>query len=114
MNILVYLYLLAVKGSEGANYYGLPARPATQLKTVLMVLIPLLVMSLIGLLTQVVVPSYHSYQAIRNSREAQNNVIVTATNPIQSAQISPATASAVAASTTQPENFKNRSGGNYR
>ena len=106
VNILVYLYLLAVKGSEGANYYGLPARPATQLKTVLMVLIPLLVMSLIGLLTQVVVPSYHSYQAIRNSREAQNNVIVTATNPIQSAQISPATASAVAASTTQPENLR--------
>ena len=106
LNILVYLYLLAVEGNAGANYYGLPARPATQLKTVLMVLIPLLVMSLIGLLTQVVVPSYHSYQAIRNSREAQNNVIVTATNPIQSAQISPATASAVAASTTQPENLR--------
>lgn len=106
VNVLVYLYLLAVEGSEGANYYGLPARPATQLKTVLMVLIPLLVMSLIGLLTQVVVPSYHSYQAIRNSREAQNNVIVTAINPIQSAQISPATASAVAASTTQPENLR--------
>ncbi len=106
LNILVYLYLLAVEGTAGANYYGLPARPATQLKTVLMVLIPLLVMSLIGLLTQVVVPSYHSYQAIRNSREAQNNVIVTATNPIQSAQISPATASAVAASTTQPENLR--------
>ena len=106
VNILVYLYLLAVEGTAGANYYGLPARPATQLKTVLMVLIPLLVMSLIGLLTQVVVPSYHSYQAIRNSREAQNNVIVTATNPIQSAQISPATASAVAASTTQPENLR--------
>lgn len=106
VNVLVYLYLLAVEGTAGANYYGLPARPATQLKTVLMVLIPLLVMSLIGLLTQVVVPSYHSYQAIRNSREAQNNVIVTATNPIQSAQISPATASAVAASTTQPENLR--------
>lgn len=106
VNVLVYLYLLAVEGNAGANYYGLPARPATQLKTVLMVLIPLLVMSLIGLLTQVVVPSYHSYQAIRNSREAQNNVIVTATNPIQSAQISPATASAVAASTTQPENLR--------
>lgn len=106
VNILVHLYLLAVKGSEGANYYGLPARPATQLKTVLMVLIPLLVMSLIGLLTQVVVPSYHSYQAIRNSREAQNNVIVTATNPSQSAQILPATASAVAASTVQPENLR--------
>lgn len=106
LNILVYLYLLAVEGTAGANDYGLPARPATQLKTVLMVLIPLLVMSLIGLLTQVVVPSYHSYQAIRNSREAQNNVIVTATNPIQSAQISPATASAVAASTTQPENLR--------
>ena len=106
LNILVHLYLLAVEGTAGANYYGLPARPATQLKTVLMVLIPLLVMSLIGLLTQVVVPSYHSYQAIRNSREAQNNVIVTATNPIQSAQISPATASAVAASTTQPENLR--------
>ena len=106
VNVLVYLYLLAVEWTAGANYYGLPARPATQLKTVLMVLIPLLVMSLIGLLTQVVVPSYHSYQAIRNSREAQNNVIVTATNPIQSAQISPATASAVAASTTQPENLR--------
>lgn len=106
LNILVHLYLLAVEGNAGANYYGLPARPATQLKTVLMVLIPLLVMSLIGLLTQVVVPSYHSYQAIRNSREAQNNVIVTATNPIQSAQISPAIALAVAASTTQPENLR--------
>ena len=106
VNVLVYLYLLAVEGTVGANYYGLPARPATQLKTVLMVLIPLLVMSLIGLLTQVVVPSYHSYQAIRNSREAQNNVIVTATNPIQSAQILPATASAVAASTAQPENLR--------
>ena len=109
VNVLVYLYLLAVKGSEGANYYGLPARPASQLKTVLMVLIPLLVMSLIGLSTQVVVPSYqsyHSYQAIRNSRDAQNNVIVTATNPSQSAQALPATASAVAASTTQPENLR--------
>ena len=106
VNILVYLYLLAVEGTAGANYYGLPARPATQLKTVLMILIPLLVMSLIGLLTQIVVPSYQSYQAIRNSRDAQNNVIVTATNPIQSAQISPATASAVAASTTQPENLR--------
>nr|WP_312177882.1 DUF805 domain-containing protein [Moraxella sp. CTOTU46934] len=106
VNVLVYLYLLAVKGSEGANYYGLPARPATQLKTVLMVLIPLLVMSLIGLLTQVVVPSYQSYQAIRNSRDAQNNVILTATNPSQSAQTLPATASAVAASTTQPENLR--------
>ena len=106
VNVLVYLYLLAVEGTAGANYYGLPARPATQLKTVLMVLIPLLVMSLIGLLTQVVVPSYHSYQAIRNSREAQNKVIVTATNPTQSAQISPATASAVAASTPQPENLR--------
>ncbi|MFL0427249.1 DUF805 domain-containing protein [Moraxella sp. 179-F 1C4 NHS] len=106
VNVLVYLYLLAVKGSEGANYYGLPARPASQLKTVLMVLIPLLVISLIGLLTQVVVPSYHSYQAIRNSRDAQNNVIVTATNPSQSAQILPATASAVVASTTQPENLR--------
>lgn len=106
VNVLVYLYLLAVEGTAGANYYGLPARPATQLKTVLMVLIPLLVMSLIGLLTQVVVPSYHSYQAIRNSREAQNNVIVTATNPSQSAQTLPATASAVAASTTQPENLR--------
>ena len=106
VNVLVYLYLLAVEGTAGANYYGLPARPATQLKTVLMVLIPLLVMSLIGLLTQVVVPSYHSYQAIRNSRDAQNNVIVTATNPSQSAQTLPATASAVAASTTQPENLR--------
>ena len=106
VNVLVYLYLLAVKGSEGANYYGLPARPATQLKTVLMLLIPLLVMSLIGLLTQVVVPSYHSYQAIRNSKDAQNNVIVTATKPSQSAQTLPATASAVAASTTQPENLR--------
>ena len=106
VNILVYLYLLAVEGTAGANYYGLPARPATQLKTVLMVLIPLLVMSLIGLLTQVVVPSYHSYQAIRNSRDAQNNVIVTATNPSQSAQTLPATASAVAASTAQPENLR--------
>ncbi len=109
VNILVYLYLLAVKGSEGANYYGLPARPASQLKTVLMVLIPLLVMSLIGLSTQVVVPSYqsyHSYQVMKNSREAQNNVIVTATNPSQSAQALPATASAVAASTTQPENLR--------
>lgn len=106
VNILVYLYLLAVEGTADANYYGLPARPATQLKTVLMVLIPLLVMSLIGLLTQVVVPSYHSYQAIRNSKDAQNNVIVTATNPSQSAQTLPATASAVAASTTQPENLR--------
>lgn len=105
VNILVYLYLLAVEGTAGANYYGLPARPATQLKTVLMVLIPLLVISFIGLLTQVVVPSYHSYQAIRNSRDAQNNVIVTA-NPSQSAQILPATASAVAASITQPENLR--------
>ena len=106
VNVLVYLYLLAVKGSEGATYYGLPARPASQLKTVLMVLIPLLVMSLIGLLTQVVVPSYHSYQVMKNSREAQNNVIVTAAKPNQSAQILPATASAVAASTTQPENLR--------
>jgi len=106
VNILVYLYLLAVEGTAGANYYGLPARPATQLKTVLMVLIPLLVMSLIGLLTQVVVPSYQSYQAIRNSKDAQNNVIVTATNPSQSAQILPATASAVTASTAQPENLR--------
>ena len=106
VNILVYLYLLAVEGTAGANYYGLPARPATQLKTVLMVLIPLLVISLIGLLTQVVVPSYHSYQAIRNSREAQNNVIVTATNSSQSAQTLPAIASAVAASTPHPENLR--------
>ena len=117
MNILVYLYLLAVKGSEGANYYGLPARPATQLKTVLMVLIPLLVISLIGLLTQIVVPSYHSYhsyhsyqsyQAMKNNRDAQNNVIVTATNPSQSAQALPAIASAVAASTTQPKNLRTK------
>ena len=109
VNILVYLYLLAVEGTAGANYYGLPARPATQLKTVLMVLIPLLVISLIGLLTQVVVPSYQSYQsyqAMKNNKDAQNNVIVTATNPSQSAQILPATASAVAASSTQPENLR--------
>lgn len=109
VNILVYLYLLAVKGSEGANYYGLPARPASQLKTVLMLLIPLLVMSLIGLLTQVVVPSYqsyHSYQAMKNNRDTQNNVIVTAAKPSQSSQALPATASAVAASTTQPENLR--------
>ena len=106
VNILVYLYLLAVEGTAGANYYGLPARPATQLKTVLVVLIPLLVISLIGLLTQVVVPSYQSYQVIRNSTDAQNNVIVTATNPSQSAQALPATASAVAASTPQPENLR--------
>lgn len=109
VNILVYLYLLAVEGTAGANYYGLPARPATQLKTVLMVLIPLLVISFIGLLTQVVVPSYqsyHSYQAMKNNRDAQNNVIVTATNSSQSAQTLPATASAVAASTTQPENLR--------
>ena len=109
VNILVYLYLLAVEGTAGANYYGLPARPATQLKTVLMVLIPLLVMSLIGLLTQIVVPSYQSYQsyqAMKNNKDAQNNVIVTATNPSQSAQILPATASAVAASSTQPENLR--------
>ena len=106
VNVLVYLYLLAVEGTAGANYYGLPARPATQLKTVLMILIPLLVMSLIGLLTQVVVPSYHSYQAIKNNRDTQKNVIVTATNPIQSVQVLPATASAIAASTTQPENLR--------
>lgn len=109
VNILVYLYLLAVEGTAGANYYGLPARPATQLKTVLMVLIPLLVISFIGLLTQIVVPSYqsyHSYQAMKNNRDAQNNVIVTTTNPSQSAQILPATASAVAASTAQPENLR--------
>ena len=109
VNVLVYLYLLAVEGTAGANYYGLPARPATQLKTVLMVLIPLLVISLIGLLTQVVVPSYQSYhsdQAMKNSRDAQNNVIVTATNPSQSSQTLPATAPAVAASTAQPENLR--------
>lgn len=109
VNILVYLYLLAIEGTAGANYYGLPARPASQLKTVLMLLIPLLVMSLIGLLTQIVVPSYqsyHSYQVMKNSSDAQNNVIVTAANPSQSAQILPATASAVAASTTQPENLR--------
>ena len=109
VNVLVYLYLLAVEGTVGANYYGLPARPATQLKTVLMLLIPLLVMSLIGLLTQIVMPSYqsyHSYQAMKNNRDAQNNVILTATNPSQSAQTLPATASAVAASTTQPENLR--------
>ena len=109
VNVLVYLYLLAVEGTAGANYYGLPARPATQLKTVLMVLIPLLVISFIGLLTQIVVPSYqsyHSYQAMKNNRDAQNNVIVTTTNPSQSAQILPATASAVAASTAQPENLR--------
>ena len=109
VNVLVYLYLLAVEGTVGANYYGLPARPATQLKTVLMVLIPLLVISLIGLLTQVVVPSYQSYQsyqAMKNNKDAQNNVIVTTTNPSQSAQILPATASAVAASSTQPENLR--------
>lgn len=106
VNILVYLYLLAVEGTAGANYYGLPARPATQLKTVLMVLIPLLVISLIGLLTQIVLPSYQSYQAMKNSSDAQNNVILTATNPSQSAQTLPATASAVAASTTQPENLR--------
>lgn len=109
VNILVYLYLLAIEGTAGANYYGLPARPASQLKTVLMLLIPLLVMSLIGLLTQVVVPSYqsyHSYQVMKNSSDAQNNVIVTATNPSQSAQILPATASAVTASTAQPENLR--------
>ena len=106
VNILVYLYLLAVEGTVGANYYGLPARPATQLKTVLMVLIPLLVMSLIGLLTQVVVPSYHSYQVMKNNRDAQNNVIVMATKPSQSVQTLPATASAVTASTAQPENLR--------
>lgn len=106
VNILVYLYLLAIEGTAGANYYGLPARPASQLKTVLMLLIPLLVMSLIGLLTQIVMPSYHSYQVMKNSSDAQNNVIVTATNPSQSAQALPATASAVAASTTQPENLR--------
>lgn len=106
INILVYLYLLAVKGSEGANYYGLPARPATQLKTVLMVLIPLLVMSLIGLLTQIVLPSYHSYQVMKNNRDSQNNVIVSAAKPSQSAQILPASASDVAASTAQPENLR--------
>lgn len=106
VNILVYLYLLAVEGTAGANYYGLPARPATQLKTVLMVLIPLLVISLIGLLTQVVEPSYQSYQVMKNNRNAQNNVILTTTNPSQSAQALPATASAVAASTAQPENLR--------
>ena len=109
VNILVYLYLLAVEGTAGANYYGLPARPATQLKTVLMVLIPLLVISFIGLLTQIVVPSYqsyHSYQAMKNNRDTQNNVIVTAAKPSQSSQALPATASAVAASTTQPENLR--------
>lgn len=109
VNILVYLYLLAIEGTAGANYYGLPARPASQLKTVLMLLIPLLVMSLIGLLTQVVVPSYqsyHSYQAMKNNRDTQNNVIVTAAKPSQSSQALPATASAVAASTTQPENLR--------
>ena len=109
VNILVYLYLLAIEGTAGANYYGLPARPASQLKTVLMLLIPLLVMSLIGLLTQIVMPSYqsyHSYQAMKNNRDAQNNVIVTATNPSQSAQTLPATASAVTASTAQPENLR--------
>lgn len=108
VNILVYLYLLAIEGTAGANYYGLPARPASQLKTVLMVLIPLLVMSLIGLLTQVVVPSYHSYQGMKNNRDAQNNVIVTAAKPSQSSQALPATASAVAASTTQPENLRTK------
>lgn len=109
VNILGYLYLLAVEGTAGANYYGLPARPATQLKTVLMVLIPLLVISLIGLLTQVVVPSYQSYQsyqAMKNNKDAQNNVIVTATNSSQSAQTLPAISSAVAASTAQPENLR--------
>ena len=106
VNILVYLYLLAVEGTADANYYGLPARPATQLKTVLMILIPLLVMSLIGLLTQIVVPSYQSYQGMKNNRDAQNNVIVTAAKPSQSSQALPATASAVAASTTQPENLR--------
>ncbi|KND23076.1 hypothetical protein AFK20_03200 [Enhydrobacter aerosaccus] len=111
VNVLVYLYLLAIEGTAGANYYGLPARPASQLKTVLMLLIPLLVMSLIGLLTQIVMPSYHSYQSyqgMKNNRDAQKNVIVTATNPSQSAQILPATASAVAASTTQPENLRTK------
>jgi len=106
VNILVYLYLLAIEGTAGANYYGLPARPATQLKTVLMVLIPLLVISFIGLLTQIIMPSYHSYQAIRNSKDAQNNVIVTTTNPSQSSQTLPATASTVAASTAQPEDLR--------
>ena len=111
VNVLVYLYLLAIEGTAGANYYGLPARPASQLKTVLMLLIPLLVMSLIGLLTQIVMPSYHSYQSyqgMKNNRDAQKNVIVTATNPSQSAQTLPTTASAVAASTTQPENLRTK------
>ena len=65
-------------------------------------------MSLIGLLTQVVVPSYHSYQAIKvtnDENKAQNNVIVTATNPINRRRYRLQLLQQFA-STTQPENLR--------
>lgn len=100
INIFVYVYLLAVEGSDEVNYYGLPAQPATHLKTVLMVMLPLLVIALMGILMQVIVPSYQYMVNTKNSTQAPT------AKAIQPANVLPANTQAVPAATEQPDNLR--------
>lgn len=102
INIVVFIYLFAAKGSEGANYYGLPARPATNLKTVLMLLLPLLVIALISLVMQGIVPSY---QPLLNSNEEKVTTKPQLT-PMQSVNANPKDIQATPASSVHSDNLR--------
>lgn len=103
VNILVYVYLLAAEGSEGVNYYGLPPRPAAKLKTTLMLVLPLLMMSLLGILTQVILPSY---QALVKNKNTDTHPTIASAQPSQSVQPLPSTAPNLPASSLQPNTLR--------
>lgn len=103
VNIFVYVYLLAAEGSEGMNYYGLPPRPAAKLKTTLMLVLPLLMMSLLGILTQVILPSY---QALVKNKNTDTHPTIASAQPSQSVQPLPPTAPNLPASSLQPNTLR--------
>lgn len=103
VNILACLYLLAAEGSEGVNYYGLPPRPAAKLKTTLMLLLPLLMMSLLGILTQIILPSY---QALLRNKNTDTHPTTASAQPSHSMQPLPSTAPNLPASNIQPNTLR--------
>ncbi len=76
VSLILYVYLMFVKGDAGSNRYGLPPSPPSKLVIIVGLVLPLVGVAMIGVIAAIAIPAYQDY--VTRAQTAQTQAINTA------------------------------------